>query len=58
MSKAFRMPTPDEMTALRAAASRNRARWVRMILRRSVRALQWRLAHFAAASTPKRVSHA
>jgi hypothetical protein len=58
MSQVFRMPTPDEMEALHAAAHRARARWMRLILLRSVRALKWRLAHLAAASTASRVSHA
>lgn len=58
MSKEFRMPTPDEMTALKAAAHRARARWMKLILLKGVRALKWRLAHLAASSTPNRVSHA
>jgi hypothetical protein len=58
MSTQFRMPTPDEMTALRAAAHRARARLMKVILQKAVRALKWRLAHAAAATTPKRVSHA
>jgi hypothetical protein len=58
MSTQFRMPTPYEMEALRAAAHRNRARWMKVILQRGVRALKWRVAHVSAASAPSRVSHA
>jgi hypothetical protein len=58
MSTQFRMPTPDEMTALKAAAHRARARWMKVILLRGVRALKWRLAHVSAVSAPSRVSHA
>ena len=58
MSTQFRMPTPDEMTALKTAAQRARARWMKVILLKGVRALKWRLAHAAAATTPNRVSHA
>lgn len=54
----FQMPTPEEMTALRAAAQRARARWMRLILLRGVRALKWRVAHVSAVSAPNRVSHA
>lgn len=54
----FRLPTPYEMEALRAAAHRARARWMKVILLRGVRAMKWRLARFAAAPTPNRVSHA
>jgi hypothetical protein len=58
MSTQFRMPTPEEMMALKAEAHRSRARWMKVILLRGVRALKWRLAHFSAATTPSRVSHA
>ena len=58
MSTQFRMPTPEEMTALKAEAHRARARWMKLILLRGVRALKVRLAHVPAASAPNRVSHA
>ena len=58
MSTQFRMPTPDEMSALKIAAQRARARWMKVILQKAVRALKWRLVHTAAATTPNRVSHA
>ena len=58
MSTQFRMPMPEEMLALKAAAHRARARWMKVILLRGVRALTSRLGHAAAATTPRRVSHA
>jgi len=58
MSNQFRMPTPQEMMALKSAAHRARARWMKVILLRGVRALKVRVAHVSAVSAPSRVSHA
>jgi hypothetical protein len=54
----LRYPTPEEMGALNAAAHRARARHMKLLFRRSVRALKWFAAHFAAIPVAKRVSHA
>ena len=54
----FRMPTPTEMEALKAAAHRARARCMKIVLQKTVRAIKWRVAHLAAGSAPSRVSHA
>lgn len=51
----FRFPTPEEMTALRAAAHRARARHMKLMLVRCLRALNSLFAHCIA---PRRVSHA
>jgi len=58
MSTQFRMPMPEEMMSLKAAARRARARWMKVILLRGVRALKSRLAHGVALPTPSKVSHA
>jgi hypothetical protein len=58
MSNDFRMPTPEEMTALQITAHRARARWMKVLLLKAVRGLKWRLAQLAASSAPGRVSHA
>jgi hypothetical protein len=54
----LRYPTPEEMGALNAAAHRARARHMKLLFRRSVRALRSLAAHFAAMPVAKRVSHA
>jgi uncharacterized membrane protein len=54
----FRYPTPEEMTALTVAAHRNRARWMKLMLLRSIRAVKLSAAHLAAAPAAKRMSHA
>lgn len=54
----FRMPTPDEMTALSAAAHRARARWMKVLFRWAVRATKIRIARAFALPTGHRVSHA
>jgi hypothetical protein len=51
-------PTPEEMNALKAAAHRARARHMKLLFRRGVRALKSFAAHFAAVPVAKRVSHA
>jgi hypothetical protein len=56
--KQFRFPTPEEMSALNAAAHRNRARLMKLMLLKGARSLKRSLAHLAAASTPRRLSHA
>ena len=53
----FRMPTPDEMRALNVAAHRARARHMKILFRKSIRALS-RLARGIALPTGHRVSHA
>jgi len=52
------MPTPDEMTALKVAAHRARARWMKAILMKGVRALKGRAVHGIALPTGRKVSHA
>jgi len=54
----LQMPTPDEMTALKAAAQRARARWMKAILIRGVRALKSQSARDITVPTPHKVSHA
>jgi len=54
----LRYPAPDEMSALIAAAHRARARHMKLLFRRGVRALKSFAAHFAAVPVAKRVSHA
>jgi hypothetical protein len=59
MTKRIKMyPTMDEMAALDAAARRNRARMLRAMYLKGVRALKWTFVHLTAASAPNRVSHA
>jgi hypothetical protein len=54
----LRYPTPEEMDALKAAAHRARARHMKLLFRRGVRALKSFAARFAAVPVAKRVSHA
>ena len=54
----FRMPTPYEMEALKAAAHRARARHMKVLFRLAVRAVKSRIAHGFALPTGHRVSHA
>jgi hypothetical protein len=54
----FHYPTPEEMRALNAAAHRARARHMKLLYLRGVRALKSLAARFAAVPVAKRVSHA
>ena len=54
----FHFPAPEEMAALTVAARRNRARLMRAIMLKGVRALKSRIAHTAALPSGNRVSHA
>ena len=54
----FHYPTPEQMTALTAAAHRNRARLMKVIMLKGVRALKSRFAHAVALPSGNRVSHA
>lgn len=54
----LRYPTPEEMEALKAAAHRARARHMKLLFHRGVRALKSFAAQFAATPAAKRVSHA
>ena len=54
----FRYPSPEEMTALTAAAHRTRARHMKLLLLKGVRAVRSLTAHATAAPVAKRVSHA
>jgi uncharacterized membrane protein len=55
---AFHYPTPEEMTALTAAAHRNRARWMKLMLLRGIRAVKLAVARLTAVPAAKRMSHA
>jgi hypothetical protein len=50
----FRYPTPEEMTALTVAAHRARARWMKLMILRGIRAVKL----FAAVPAARRMSHA
>lgn len=54
----FRYPTPEEMTALTVAAHRARARWMRLLLLRTMRAVKYSAARIAAVTAARRMSHA
>ena len=54
----FRYPTPEEMAALTVAAHRNRARWMKLTLRRAIRAVKLSAARLAAVPAAKGMSHA
>jgi hypothetical protein len=54
----LRYPTPEEMDALKVAAHRARARHMKLLFRRGVRALKSFAAQFAATPVAKRMSHA
>ncbi|HKW39141.1 MAG TPA: hypothetical protein VJO54_15185 [Burkholderiales bacterium] len=54
----FHYPTPQEMIELEAAAKRARARQIRLMFRKAVRALRLRIAHITAVPAGNRVSHA
>jgi hypothetical protein len=56
--KPFRYPTPEEMTALTVAAHRNRARWMKLMILRTIRAVKLSAARLTAAPTAKGMSHA
>ncbi|HUL93152.1 MAG TPA: hypothetical protein VLV56_12445 [Burkholderiales bacterium] len=53
----LRYPTPEETTALIAAAHRARLRFIRLLFRLGVRAVKSRLAHLAMPAA-RRLSHA
>jgi hypothetical protein len=61
-SQLFHYPTPEEMRALNVAAHRNRARCMRVLLRKGVRAgvrtVKSLALRFTAVPVAKRVSHA
>lgn len=54
----FRYPSPEEMSALTAAAHRARARNMRLLVRRGVHAVKSLALRFTAVPAVKRVSHA
>lgn len=56
--KPFRYPTPEEMTALTAAARRNRARWMKVMILRGIRAVKLSAARLTAVPAAKEMSHA
>jgi hypothetical protein len=51
-------PSSDEMIIIVATARRNRARMMKVLFRKGLRALKSRLAHGIALPTGQRVSHA
>jgi hypothetical protein len=58
VTKLHRYPTPEEMSKLRAAARRARARRMGLLFRLGVRTLKSFAARFAAIPSAKRTSHA
>ena len=48
----------DEIIVLMLAARRNRARYLKVMFRKGLRALKSRFAHGIALPTPRRMSHA
>jgi hypothetical protein len=54
----LRYPTPEEMSALHAAARRARARWMKLLLLRVIRAAKFSVARFTPAPSARRMSHA
>ena len=54
----FRYPSPEEMSALTAAAHRARARNMRLLVRRGVRAVKSLALRLTTVPAVKRVSHA
>ena len=54
----FRYPTPEEMTALTVAAHRYRARWMKLMLLRGLRAVKLSAARLSSAPAGRRMSHA
>jgi hypothetical protein len=54
----FRYPTPEEMTALTSEAHRNRARWMKVLLRKGIRAVKRSIAPLSAVPAAKGMSHA
>jgi len=57
-SQMFRYPSPEEMTALMAAARRNRARHMKLLVLKGVRAVKSFSAQITNVPVGKRVSHA
>ena len=51
-------PTTDDMIVIIAAARRDRARLMKVLFRKGLRALKSRFAHGVALPTPHKVSHA
>ena len=58
MKQILRYPSPEEMSELTAAAHRARARHMKLLLLKGVRAVKALSVHVAAAPVGKRVSHA
>jgi hypothetical protein len=56
--KRFGIPTPEEMRALNVAAQRARARQMKLLFLKGARAVKRCIAHVAASSVPKKLSHA
>jgi hypothetical protein len=54
----FRYPTPEEMTALTVAAHRARARWMKVMILRTIRAVKLSAARLTAVPASKGMSHA